>query len=197
MLFIIYPEGFTHAEKNVRKAFNLWKYLGSGVLSVLGIFLIDMGIMWFFSGWGLADWRVQLPNVLLILYTGIQYVVVGLYRKGNVLDMIYAPVVLLVLALFVHVIVPAQPVMAAFESDVPVVLGSLMGSYIVIAILKAFVLDEKEQKARDTNIRPVYLWNIGKPLRRVFNRKVNIVVWIVAVVQSMLLFCGYSILTWF
>ncbi|MHA1794044.1 MAG: hypothetical protein ACTSVI_15485, partial [Promethearchaeota archaeon] len=40
-----------------------------------------------------------------------------------------------------------------------------------------------------------YYWDIGKALKRIFNRKINVIMWVITFIQCVLVFNGYSILT--
>ena len=72
-----------------------------------------------------------------------------------------------------------------------VMIFALIGVYMLISVIK-ITIEQKKSRAEE---ELEYLWDIRKQLRHVFNMRINVIFWILAVVQSMLIFYGYSLLT--
>ena len=195
VFLIIYPEGYKPKKKVQQGFYYFFMSLATGTLVTFGVQFIDAGILWLLGNWSMSDWLFQLPNAVLLVLIGIQYVVVPLLRKGNWLDIGYLVVVVIVVQVFYRWWVPLDDVMGPrLEEGLPVLLGVLIGIYVLIGEVKFALYGD--HAGRDAP-KLQYKWDIGKKIRHVYNRKVNVVLWILTVAQSIMSFMGYSIITIF
>ena len=130
--------------------------------------------------------------MFLIHICALGYIMVSLFSRGNVLDIIFCGAATTSVLVFLHWWVPIDDVMGIrLEGGLPVLIGVLVGVYVLISLFKKTNGQKKEKVEKGSNP----LWDIRIQARYVFNRKTHIIFWILAVVQSMLAFFGYSILT--
>ncbi|MEX2680758.1 MAG: hypothetical protein Q6373_004110 [Candidatus Sigynarchaeota archaeon] len=165
---------------------------GYCTLGVLAVVFLDTGIAWLAGAWGYADWRYQLPSAVLLVVAGAEYILAGLLKRGSWVSLLFLAGAALTIALFLHVYVAAEVVMGPLlEGGLPVVLGVLVGAGLLVAgveTARAALHEGRERKARLS-------WDISPVMDKVFNRWTNLVIWALAVVHGILLFSGYSLLT--
>ena len=189
---ILIPDKFTPAGKTKDVIYKVFKGLGLGTIVVFGIIYVDTALLWLFGTWSMADWQFQLPSVIILLYLGLGYIMVSLFSRGNVLDIVFCGAATTSVLVFLHWWVPIDAVMGArLEGGLPILIGVLVGVYVLISLFKKTNGQKKEKIEKGSNP----LWDIRTQARYVFNRKIHLIFWILAVVQSMLAFYGYSILT--
>ncbi len=194
VFLILLPNNFTPETKTKKGVFKIFIGLGEGSSIVFGIIFIDTAILWLFGNWSMADWRFQLPSVIVLLFLGLAYVIVPLFSRGNLLDMIFCGAAVTGVLVFLHWWIPSIAVMGPkMEVGFPIIVSVLIGAYVLVFMFKKPHQQKVETKENETE----FFWDIQKELRYVFNRKVHFIFWILAVVQSMLAFYGYSILTLF
>ena len=169
------------------------KYLqltGEAFLAIFGVLFLDISLFWLFGSWSYVDWRFQLPSVIITLFIGLQYYFVILFRKGNIADILFSIICPLALAFFLHWWVPAIPVMALrIEDGIAILIGSLFLLYIGFHIIQDLIFKLSKSKRRSER----YFWDIRSQLNKIFNRKLTSIIWILACIQGMLLFNGYSL----
>ena len=177
------------------------KQLVSGIYCFGGIFLFDIAFMWIIGGWGWQDWRYQLPSVILLLFMGIEYIWVSMFsEKFNWINLIYVIAVFITYEVIMRWYVPAIEVMSLRLSIVflPLVLVSI-GVYWLISIARlvySIVIDRRDEKIENTEVeRRSEFWQLNPIEKKIFSRWLNIVVWILSVIQAMLVFNGYSLLS--
>ncbi len=193
-ILILIPDNFTYKDKKKSLVFfiGLLEGLGSSALVIFGILFVDTALLWLFGNWSTTDWLFQLPNVIILLFLGLEYIIFTLFRRGNLLDILFCGISVATILVFLHWWVPLDALMAdKFKEDFPIMIFALIGVYVLISIIKITI----EQKKSRTEKEMEHLWDIRKQLSHVFNMKINVVFWILAVVQSMLIFYGYSLLT--
>lgn len=153
-----------------------------GLLVVISIMLLDIALFWIMGAWTYADWRFQLPNVILIVLIALNFLGWSIFRKFTVLDLIYLFIVIIVIELFFHVIIPSIVVMSIVIEDwLAIVLILLILSYIPVNLLK---FSNKLVIKVECTINQ----------KRIFSPKFNFILWILATIQSILTLSGYSIL---
>ncbi|MBD3351854.1 MAG: hypothetical protein GF364_10245 [Candidatus Lokiarchaeota archaeon] len=176
--------------KNIEKVFTFFKEFFYNLFGLIGILFIDISISWIIGSWSYADWRFQLPSVLLIFILGIEYTLYCYFQKGSLLKMIYAILASLTLTLFIHWWVPLEPVMGPrIENNILIILGILLAVYAVISIIHVIVNGNNHRKR--TFLRDY--WDITQKLQKIFNIKVNLIIWILVTIQAMLCYFGYSL----
>jgi hypothetical protein len=181
-----------------KKIFSILKYFCSGIYVIFGILFLDMAIFWLMGAWTTSDWRYQLPGVLLILFLGLEYVIVPLFRKGNLLDIAYFVGVTTSLLIFIHWWVSQFALMGnILEDNIVIMVGVYIIIYLLIGVIKT-LKESKEDKTdkedkEKSQIR--YYWDISKKLDKIFNRKTNTIAWVLVVIQGMLSLYGYSLFT--
>nr|MDO8088537.1 hypothetical protein [Candidatus Sigynarchaeum springense] len=176
--------------KRAGTALEFFERFGYCALGVFAVLFIDAGVGWLAGAWGYADWRYQLPSALLLVVAGTAYLLAGLLKRGSWITLVYLAAVTTTLLLFLHAWVAAEVVMGVLlETGLPIVLGVLAGAGLLVAGVETALATRQEgRKGRFT-------WDISPVMDRVFNRWTNLVIWALAVVQGILLFSGYSLLT--
>jgi len=187
---LILPDEFSPEDKSSGLIVNIIKGLGWGTLIVLGLIFLDSALLWLFGNWSMADWLFQLPSVIILLYLGLAYIIVPLFSKGNLLDIIFCGAAVTTVLVFLHWWIPSHAVMGpVLEGGLPILIGVLIGAYVPV-----FLLKNKQKEEGIKNWRKNF-WDIRKQLHQGFSRTLHFIFWVLAVVQSMLAFYGYSILT--
>jgi len=194
---VVVPRDYRPPRRGGTIVFELLRSLGIGSLAVFGLFFIDMAVGWFFSGWSLADWRYQLPSVLILAFLGVQYVIVTLFYKGNLVDTFYFITIALTIMLFFHWWIPLDVVFMGrnIEAYLPIILAALIVIYVPLSIARYIFMKRIASTRFSKLIAP--WWTISDKMHAIFNRKVNFILWILAVLQSMLTLLGYSLITVF
>lgn len=186
-------------EYKPRSGFSKWCFDSfKTIYFFFGVALLDGGIAWVGGHFGYADWRFQITVNILNLVLGFQYVV-NFIVKPTKLDLAFAIAFGLagvVMNNFVVILLSN----ILYRGDQLKYLYTVIAICLVVSGIRATVLwysrkkrgklvGGKEKKAR-------YLWDISKIFSKIFNRKVNLVLWILVVLEIMLRLHGYSILVW-
>ncbi|MHA1683750.1 MAG: hypothetical protein ACTSUE_22620 [Promethearchaeota archaeon] len=200
IFFAIYatvPKNAQPRRKMGKRTLSFFRHLGIGALSTAGVLFVDMGLMWFFGGWTLADWRFQLPSVILLIIVGLQYILAAALIKGTVIDLGFIAGVATLFIWVIHISLPANDVMGEFIKDMaPYLFGAPIVVYLAIAAIKAYFI-ERRMESNEHKRMARFTWDYGEKIKKFYGRKTNLVLWILAVTQSFLAFFGYSILTLF
>ncbi|MHA1791253.1 MAG: hypothetical protein ACTSVI_01330, partial [Promethearchaeota archaeon] len=123
-MFVFVPEGFLPNNKGKIISYEIFKYFGSGVMVIFGLIFLDMAIPWLLGAWSLADWRFQLPNALILLFLGLEYVLIGVLKKGNLFDIAWFGSLVITYLVFIHWWVSLGAVMGTkMKHDLPVIAG--------------------------------------------------------------------------
>ncbi|MBN2151637.1 MAG: hypothetical protein JW839_09340 [Candidatus Lokiarchaeota archaeon] len=189
-ILVSVPRQSKPPSKRAAGALDFFRVFGYCGLAVLSVLFLDTGVAWLAGAWGYADWRYQLPSAVLLVVIGVEYAVAGLLKRCSWVSLAYIVVVAAILLLFIHVFVSAEVLMGnLLENGLPIVLGALVGAGVLVAGLETALATRQEgRKGRLT-------WDISHVMNRVFNRWTNLVIWALVVVQGILLFSGYSLLT--
>jgi hypothetical protein len=192
VFLILFPDDYAPKVKTRKIPFQIIKGIGLGGLIVFGIIFVDTAVLWLLGSWSMADWRFQLPSVVILLFLGLAYIITPLFKRGSIFDIVYCGVAITSILTFLHWWVPGDDVMSLrLEGGLPILLGILVGLYALIYLLKkqpSIGTPEKEISS---------LWDIKNQLDHIFNRTTYLIFWLLAVVQSMLAFFGFSILSLF
>lgn len=201
---LVVPDGYMPAHEGQRRALAIGRWVGSGLLVLFGVLILDAALPWLAGAWTRTDWRYQVPGVLLLLFLGVEYVVVGVFRRGALVDLVYLAGAAVALPVFVHGVVSREAVMGPhMEGGLPVLLAVLVAGVLAIAGLKVAWASRPAAKSKrgdkpvDETL-PKWLggyWDASGALRRVFNRPANYIAWLLVTAQSMLSFFGYSLLS--
>ncbi len=176
--------------KRAATLFEFFERFGYSALGVLAVLFLDTGIAWLLGAWGYADWRYQLPSAVLLVVTGIEYVFAGLLKRGSWISIAYIAGIAATMLLFLHWWAARDVVMGPkLEGGLPIVIGALVGAGLLVAGI------ETARTTRQEGRKGRLSWDISPVMDRVFNRWANLVIWVLAVAQGILLFCGYSLLT--
>jgi hypothetical protein len=175
------------------------KQLVAGIFCFGGIFLFDTAFMWIIGGWGWQDWRYQLPSVILLLIVGIEYVWVSMFSgKFNWINFSYVISVFITYEVIMRWYIPTIDVMSLRISRVflPLILISI-GVYWLISLgrlVNNIVKGHKENKIKNTKEEQRFeFWYLNFIEKKIFSRWLNIIVWILSLIQAMLVFNGYSL----
>jgi hypothetical protein len=189
--FVVAPQNYKAENKIVKIIHSFFMHFGFTFMFLFGIIFLDTALAWIFGQWVYADWRFQLPAVLFILVLGIQFVIGSMFINPRISTLLYSIVAIIVILIGIHVYIPSMNLRASVV-DFLMWLFILQGIYLAIWAINT-VLDEKtdwEEKNKE-------LWDISPQFQRVFNRGVNLVIWIVMLVEVWLKLFGSSILIWF
>lgn len=189
--FIVAPQNYKAKNKIVEIIHSFFMHLGFTFMFLFGILFIDTALAWLFGQWVYADWRFQLPAVLLILIMGIQYVVGSMFVNPRISTFIYSVVAIIVVLLGIHVYIPSMDLRASVVNFL-MLLFILQGIYLLIWVID-IILDEKtawEEKNKD-------LWDVSPQFQNIFTRGFNIIIWIIMLVEVWLKLFGSSLFIWF
>ncbi len=176
--------------KKAATSLEFFERFGYSALGVLAVLFLDTGIAWLSGAWGYSDWRYQLPSAVLLVVAGVEYVFAGLLKRCSWISLAYLAGCALTMLLFLHWWAANDVVMGPkLEGGLPIVIGALVGAGLLVAGIET--ARTRRQEGRKGRIS----WDISPVMDKVFNRWTNLVIWVLAVVQGILLFCGYSLLT--
>lgn len=192
LALVVTPVKYRPQNEYAAPFWRFFKGIFSGLYTMLGILFLDIAFWWSINAWDYAEWRFQLPSVLLLFYIGLEYVFVAMFREGSITNTIYFIASLVSIEVYLHWYIPSFDVRGpVFESTLPVLLGMLVGIYGFIAILReiinSLIAERDTEKAK---------WNLDQFSAKIFNRKISAVVWGLAVVQCILVFSGLSLFYW-
>ena len=189
-IIVAAPKDAKPLSRQAAATLDFFKVFGYCAASVFAVLFVDTGIAWLAGAWGYADWKYQLPSALLLVVVGVEYLVAGLLKRGSWVSVAYIAGIAATLLLFLHGWVPSFVVMGpTLEGVLPVILGALVGAGALVAGIEAGRLGRlHERKWRGT-------WDVSPVVDRIFNKWTNLVIWILAVAQGILIFSGYSLLT--
>jgi len=161
------------------------------------------------GSWTYNDWKFQLPSVIIILIIGIEFELLTLFPKGNLIDILYFIISTLVIVLFIHWWVPMEPVMGpGLETYLPIILGALVLAYILKDGIK-YGVQKKNLRVKglsenipENNINQIgknwlNLWDAAEKFEKFFNFKFNLICWVIATLQSLLILNGFSLFSIF
>jgi hypothetical protein len=164
---------------------NVFQSIIKAIYGLLGILLCDISLLWLFGAWTYADWRFHLPSVLLSFILGIQILIYLFFRKSNWVKIGFIILSILIFIGILHVLVPHFPIMAqALGDSFTFFLPGFLIGYLGIEYL--------EYRNITHFSKSPLKWDITPKLEAVFNLKTLFIFWILSVLQSMLVFMGYS-----
>jgi len=165
--------------------------LAAGLYTIFGLLFLDIGLLWLAGAWTYADWRFQLPSVVLILILGFYYLVRSMFAHGRVVNIAFVICVSVVVGLFLHWWVPQFEVMGVpLESYLVIIIAAF-----VIAIIALNIILNVLARRESNSILVRSLWDIETPLRKVYRPTVHVILWGLAVSQGILTYLGYSLLS--
>jgi hypothetical protein len=189
-ILVAVPKDSKPPSKRAATTLEFFERFGYCALGVLAVLFLDTGIAWLVGAWGYADWRYQIPSAILLVVTGVEYVIAGLLKRGSWISLAYLAGSAVTMLLFLHWYAAADVVMGPkLEGGLPIVIGALVGAGVLVAGV------ETARTTRLEGRKGRLSWDISPVMDRVFNRWTNLVIWVLAVVQGILLFSGYSLLT--
>lgn len=114
---------------------KLWRFL-RGVFFILyaflGTIMVDTALCWLFGQWIYADWRFQLPAVLISLLFGIQYIWGTVFRKLKISPAILFVIMAIWTLVILHWYLPQNmPVGDSY----PTIFTPLWGSILIYIVL--------------------------------------------------------------
>ncbi len=188
------PDRFHRAQgaERARTKF-LWHFLedfGAGIFLLFGVVLLDISILWCLGAWTYADWRYQLPSVILLGVLGVQYLLRPLRIKHHRWRFLFTGITVAILVIFLHGIISGLAIMGVLlETYLPVLLGALVVAALVIGLVHA-ILGRKRSGQDSKEV----ISNVIPMIARIFTPAVNIILWVLVVGQCIFVFLGYS---WF
>jgi hypothetical protein len=157
-----------------------------------GVLYIDIFIsVVVLGGYNAAAWKQFYPSAILALVLGIEWVTMAALVSPNVKTLASTIAYVITYIVYVKVYVPSTR--DAWSILGTLVVMAVIGIAHVVMIITENIL--KHVVKRFQGDKP--LWNIRDRFKRVFNIPVNVVLWAILVVETLLSFAGYSILTIF
>lgn len=165
--------------------------LGFGLCFFFGLVFIDTSISWLAGQWTYADWRFQMPSVLLCLVVGVQYVVGSFLVKPKISDIVFVVISGIIMGILVHGYTLTNDLR---HSMTVIVIGMLI---LIFCYLGIWALDKYlESKSESWRNKNKTLWDIRASFKKIFNRKVNVILWAVLIVEIYLKVLGSSLFIW-
>ena len=193
------PPGFKPSRERSLPGYLFARQWALGALSIAGIMFVDAGLGWFWAGWSMADWRFQLPSVLLLLFIGTMYVAMFL-RKASWADVALLLTSATAYAVMIHVWVPAIDLMAFRLMDgLPLFWAATILAHGALAAVKIFAFRHRSGRPDPAPLSHAlfsFAWDKEAIINRIFNRKVIAITWVLATLQFMLVFNGLSLFIW-
>lgn len=175
----------------------LYKYLKKTIKGIYGIFgflLIDISVTWFSGVWTYLDWRFQMPSAILSLIIGVEYFIYAFYRKGVHINIIFSILVIIAFSLSIHWLFSTEEVMGPLiEEQLPIIIITFIGIYAYITLMITLIFEKRKERNNANKILDI--WDISEVVDRIFSKKFNPILWILATLQAILTFSGYSILS--
>ncbi len=159
-----------------------------GALSVFSVLLLEIAIFWLLGAWTFADWRFHLPSVLLTLFVSVQILIKGSFHGRTRLKAIYIGGVVLLFQIYFRWLLPSQPVMGILlEQTLPLFLGLLIFCGFLVSLKESHDVEKSAGKGEKINR------NLEEGIEKFFSPKVNVIIWVLVLLQSMLTYSGYSL----
>lgn len=162
-------------------------YFGFGV-----IFMDTVGV-WTSGVFGFADWRYQLTSIIFCLIIGLQFLFGTWLARPRKITLIYGIIIAMVVPYYIHYYIPNQERLRT----------ATMGLFVILAIFIAIawaggLIEELSwrKKAAAIDRANTYLWDFSSRLKQIFSRKVNLILWIIMLIDTAFKFYGGSLLIW-
>ncbi|MHA1700294.1 MAG: hypothetical protein ACTSWN_15735 [Promethearchaeota archaeon] len=180
-----------------KKVFDFFQFFGIGTMYNFGFLFVDIGGSWLLGNWSMSDWQFQFPSVILLILIGLEYVLILFMHKSSILDVIFGAISAITTIIFIHWWVPSHGAVMGepLKKYFPLIIGVLIGIYVFIGLFKALILEKKDQNRKEKHKKLPITWNNTEKLKKIFNIKVNLILWALVVIQNMLILHGLSILT--
>jgi len=186
----------TDPPKNItnQKILFLLKNIITFVYAFFGMMVFEMAFIWLLGPWGYADWRYQLPKVILGVVIGVEFMW-GYLSRAKWYDFIALGISTIIYLLFLFVYLPSYYYFRPYFGNFTWI---LLGGLLFVLICSLFDrarfqhhLDSISIKGLDQS-KPVSI----HPYDRIFSRKVMIGILIFGMIDAFLLFYGYSLFSW-
>lgn len=193
-ILVLQLESFQPQKHSIQLLYSFLKKFVKGVYGIISILLIDISISWFLGVWNYLDWRFQMPSAILSFIIGVEYFIYAFFRKGVHIDIIFSILLIFTFTLSIHWLFSTEDVMGPIiEEQLPIIIITFIGIYAYISFMIIFILEKRKERQNINKI--LEIWNISDKVDRVFSKKLNIIIWILATLQAILTFSGYSILS--
>ena len=157
-----------------------------------GVLYIDVFVsVVVLGGYSPAAWAQAYPSAFLALVLGVEWVTMAAFVSPNVKTIASTIAYVVAYIVYVKVYVPATrdawtiiPFLA--------VMAIVGATHAIVAIIEAIVKHFVPSLRGDR-----LLWDIRPRFKRVFNVPVNVVLWALVTVETILSFMGYSMITVF
>lgn len=191
MEVVFFPNNYKGSKDWKNYLYDAFMHVGFGLFFLFGIIFFDTGIIWILGQWTYADWRFQLPAVILVTIIGFQYIVGTMLVNPKISDLIYFISSSITMFYFLHIYTIGKNLRYAI-----VFLLQIMVVLLVIYVLLwgiDFLLEKRNPLWRKKN---KYLWDISDQFKKIFNRKVNLILWILLAIEALLKLTGSSLFIW-
>ncbi len=184
--YIWFSKDFKWPKNKFSQAFlKFFKRFFFALYFFFGILMVDSAVIWISGQYGYADWRFQLPSVLISLILGLQYLITTFWIKPTKFDLGYSITFISVFIGLMRFYLPG-PFNLRFRAEFSIMIAF---GIIFLYPMGKFVGDLISRKKEENR----YLWDIGDSMYNLFNRKFNIIFWIIAMIEAMLKFAGSSL----
>jgi hypothetical protein len=184
--YVWFSEEYTPDNRKKEILFSGFRFVFYSIYLFIGIILLHTSIMYISGQWIYADYAYQLPSVILGIIIGIEYVIGTLFLKPKKKTLILGIVSILTFIIMIHGYFAYTPRLKASFGDLIwvwvgcVVIGILGG-------IKNYKSDKEVQKP---------LWDITPSFKKIYSRKINCIIWVIAVIETVLKFFGSSLFIW-
>ncbi|TFF95003.1 MAG: hypothetical protein EU544_03715 [Promethearchaeota archaeon] len=188
--WVIAPQNFKTENPKLALIYEFFMKLGFVTTFLFGIVFLDTAIFWLANQWIYADWRFQLPTVILLLILGFQYVFGSFFVNPKLSDLLYGIGAIVAILIYLHFIVP----LGRLRTTVVQFVGVLIVLMVVYLLLWG-ILSYLDRKSRFSG-KNRELWDITEKAQQIFSRKFNLVLYIIILMEVWLKLFGSSLFIW-
>jgi hypothetical protein len=157
-----------------------------------GVLYIDVFVsVVVLGGYGPGAWMSTYPSAFLALVLGIEWVTMAALVSPNVKTLVSTVAYVVAYIVYVKVYMPST-------RNAWSILGLLVVMVVICVVHVLMIVVEciaKRVSPRFLGDRP--LWSFRERFKRIFNVLVNVVLWVIILVEALLSFAGYSMITVF
>ena len=204
IFYILIPKDYLPKNSAAVRLYRLLKSFGLAIFFLFSIMFVDIAVMWLANAWTYADWRFQLPSVIIILVIGVEFLGYILLSRPRVVDLLYFAGSYALYAYYFHAYVSQFEVMSLYiEGKVMYIFGAI----ILVGIPVIYGRPDKSSNIHMENEKKVHaksgspwkrpLWDLEKYYHKIYQNWVIGLLWLLALLQSILTLNGYSLFFFF
>ncbi|MFX0099842.1 MAG: hypothetical protein ACFFCS_09675 [Candidatus Hodarchaeota archaeon] len=139
-----------------------------------------------------AAWAQTFPSAIIALVCGIEWMLAGFLVSPNIKSIISCGFITVVYFIFTLVLIPADQNNIWQILDVLIYLAMAYVLHFILTLIEFLLKKFKSGFRGDRKLWDIHVW-----FKKTFTWKVNFILWIIAFVEGMLSFMGYSLVTIF